>query len=244
MKRVYLFAVVLLLFGADTIYAGDKDKKHKRKRTITEKPVTGPEVKVRRAAQEETHDDKDAYVYSDNVNGDKSILWSKMVCRELVSGIGNSKINRCLQHVYDSTGRETNLNKVVCSAIRARAIIAYDQYTDSAKAMAPNLPELSDSDTATNIYLINERWEFNRDTGKMLVNIQWIGFNYNKAQSKEQQAQTYWIKYADLIPLLKAYRVTDPQNDRSFISCYAFFETRQFTSKIYKVGNGADSFRY
>ena len=89
-------------------------------------------------------------------------------------------------------------------------------------------------------YRIKEDWIFDRNQGQMVVRI--IGLAPVKdivgddGVYRGSQAM-FWLYYPDIRNLLAQYEVFNPQNDIARYTWDEFFESRQFSSKIYKVSN-------
>ena len=94
--------------------------------------------------------------------------------------------------------------------------------------------------TAIRKFRIKEDWIFDRNQGQMVVRI--IGIAPvrdvigDDGTYRGSQAM-FWLYYPDIRNLLAQYEVYNPQNDIARYTWDEFFESRQFSSKIYKVSN-------
>ncbi|NDC40462.1 MAG: gliding motility protein GldN [Chitinophagia bacterium] len=92
-------------------------------------------------------------------------------------------------------------------------------------------------------YRVKEDWMFDRNQGKMVVRI--IGIAPLREFRDENGnvkgiAPMFWLYYPDIRKTLASYETYNPNNEVARISWDEFFESRQFSSKIYKVSNSLD----
>ena len=93
-------------------------------------------------------------------------------------------------------------------------------------------------------FRVKEDWIFDRNEGKMVVRIVGIApvkdVYGDNGDFRGQQAM-FWLYYPDIRGVLAKYEVFNPQNDVYRYTWDEFFESRQFSSRIYKVSNSLDA---
>lgn len=188
-----------------------------------------------------------------------SVLWKKIVMREV--DLTNA-YNTPLQEMKDSAGNSITINDLFRKLAKENVVAITDLVGDKFNVNDSTLDllakEIKRGDSAcVSKYLIVEEWLFDRDLGKMVVHILWLGpyisgiegtVNY---KGRKKDGQIYWvdeskipcastphqplfaIRYDDLKRELTRYKldVTGSKKEVA-ISVFDFFENRQFTSKI------------
>jgi len=89
-------------------------------------------------------------------------------------------------------------------------------------------------------FRIKEDWIFDRNQGKMVVRI--VGIApvmdvYGDDGSYRGTQALFWLYYPDIRGLLAQFQVFNPHNDLARLTWDEFFESRRFSSRIYKVSN-------
>lgn len=233
MRGVIYLLLAMLLSHPDAI-AG---KRKKNRQTATDSAVVhrGKQVSLQQVKESD-------------------ILWSKYVMRvlDLREGVGN---NKALLSITNDAGFKVTFGQLLAQLVHTHQVTACDSsgtpvvVPDSIlNLLAVNRPNGKPLVFKCDLY---EKWEFDREKGKMIVTPQWIGpqnpyageINGNKNEDTSKVAEReFWpmfvIPYGSLRSFLEHDTVT-VENKRSTktISLLDFFESRLFSSRIIRVTN-------
>ena len=92
-------------------------------------------------------------------------------------------------------------------------------------------------------FRVKEKWIFDRNQGKMVVRIEGLApikDQYGDDGGYKGSYAIFWLYYPEIRGTLAAYEVYNPQNEVYRATWDDFFETRQFSSKMFKVSNALD----
>jgi gliding motility associated protien GldN len=133
---------------------------------------------------------------------------------------------------------------------------AFDAGTDTIKTTDPSSGQLVEVivENSRKTYevkklLLKEKWFFDKNASVMKVRI--VGISpirvYNRMDDQGMpteeilQAQTFWIYFPEIRPILANHEVFNRQNDSQRISFDDFFMQRRFASHIFAVSNVYDN---
>ncbi len=133
---------------------------------------------------------------------------------------------------------------------------AFDAGTDTIKTTDPTTGQLVEVvvENSRKTYevkklLLKEKWFFDKNHSVMKVRI--VGISpirvYNRLDDNGMpteevlQAQTFWIYFPEIRPILANHEVFNRQNDSQRISFDDFFMQRRFSSNIFAVSNVYDN---
>jgi gliding motility associated protien GldN len=192
----------------------------------------------------------------------KQVVWREINIREKINlpfkydadeDNGNQKFfNILLRHIKDGDVTAFNsVNDRFTAPLEVDAIatmLAGKKYTQRIPDVA-NDPDLSknlykdttirddfDERTITS-YRLKEEWVFDRETSRLVVRILGIApvkSVYNEDGTFRDSYSMFWLYYPDLRPYLAKYEAYNPRNYGVRMSWEEVFETRYFSSFIYK----------
>jgi len=196
------------------------------------------------------------------------ILWKKRVWREIDT---REKQNIGFRYQGDENTGGGMFIEILIDAIKRGYITAYSVNDDRFTAeltkdqlieqltLKPDTQQIEDPVSGQMItkiirkdfkpeeitkFRIKEDWIFDRNEGKMVVRIVGIApvkdVYGDNGDFRGQQAM-FWLYYPDIRGVLAKYEVFNPQNDVYRYTWDEFFESRQFSSRIYKVSNSLDA---
>ena len=192
------------------------------------------------------------------------ILWKKRVWREIDT---REKQNIAFRYAGDENSGGGMFIEILIDALKTGKIKGYKTFDDrfttqmskedimESVASKPDTQTVIDPTTNTeqqkiiqrdfdpttiHRYRIKEDWIFDRNQGQMVVRI--IGIApvkdvYDENNVYRGPQAMFWLYYPDIRNLLAQYEVFNPQNDVSRMTWDEFFESRQFSSKVYKQSN-------
>lgn len=147
---------------------------------------------------------------------------------------------------YSSFGNDDRFTeKLTKEAILAQIAPKADTFTQE-DAEGNLITKVSYTEFDPNIvvqYRLKEDCIFDRNQGKMVVRI--IGIapirdNVTAEGVSKGLSAMFWLSYPEIRNVLASYEVYNPNNEAARITWDEFFESRQFSSKMYKVSNSLD----
>ena len=192
------------------------------------------------------------------------VLWQKTVWREIDS---REKQNIGFRYPGDENTGGGMFIEILIDAVKTGKATAYSTYDDrftqklTKDQVMEKLTPKSDTQTfedpvtgqqITKViqkdfhpedvtkFRIKEKWIFDRNQGKMVVRIEGIApvkDEYGDDGAYRGPVALFWLSYPEIRPTLAAYEVYNPQNEVFRATWDDFFETRQFSSKVFKVSN-------
>lgn len=194
-------------------------------------------------------------------------LWTKVVMREI--DLTNA-FNTPLQEMKDTAGHNLTINQMFYRIVKGLQMATYEPAGNTIIVGDSTLAFLTkeirrDDSTSISKYIVLEEWMFDRDMGKMVVFIKWIGpymsgkeIEDEKKRNKSSKQQfrvgkneihcvslayrpLFAIKYDDLKKEFAKYQVDLSDGEKArMMSVLDFFELRQFNSKIVCVEDKYD----
>ena len=195
------------------------------------------------------------------------VLWKKRVWREIDV---REKQNIGFRYTGDENTGGGMFIEILIDAIKRGKIVAYSTFDDRftqkltkdqvMEKLIPKDDTLPIEDPITGQttlkiikhdfkpeeitrFRVKEDWIFDRNVGKMVVRI--VGLapvkdQYGDDGGYKGSYALFWLYYPDIRTTLSAYEVYSPSNEVYRYTWDEFFESRQFSSKIFKVSNALD----
>jgi hypothetical protein len=180
------------------------------------------------------------------------VLWSKYVMRVL--DLRESQNSNALLSITNDAGFKITFGQLLAQLIHTHQVTPCD--SSGSPVIVPdsilNLLAVNKPNGKPVVfkYVLYEKWEFDREKGKMIVTPQWIGpqnpyavdeRSRNGDTSKTEERE-FWpmfvIPYSGLRGLLEHDTVVvEKKRSTEAISLLDFFESRMFSSRIIRVSN-------